>query len=272
MISADLHSHTHFSHGVSSPEEMFAAAREKGLAILGFSEHSPRPAGYDYTREYRDKLAASFDEYAERVQALKDSGETRALLGMEMDWLDGEIDFIKAAIASHDFDYLIGSVHFLDHWGFDDQAGPWQEAPESVNFSRYERYFELWREMLASGLFQIAAHPDLIKIFSVGQFHKWLESRKSRALIEACLLTLKKNGMAMEISSAGLRKPCRELYPGPLIMHLAAKNGLAITFASDAHCAADVARDFPRLAAYARDFGFARQSVFCRGEMSLLPF
>ncbi len=83
---------------------------------------------------------------------------------------------------------------------------------------------------------------------------------------------LKQQGMAMEISSAGLRKPCREIYPCPTLMVLAAKCGVDITFASDAHCVADVGRDFARLANYARAFGFSRQAVFCQGEKTYLPF
>ena len=71
MIRADLHSHTKYSHGADEPEEMFAAANARGLEILGFSEHSPRPQGYDYTHEYREKLAAGFAEYVSRVQDLK---------------------------------------------------------------------------------------------------------------------------------------------------------------------------------------------------------
>lgn len=272
MISADMHSHTHFSHGLSSPEEMYEAARAVGLAILGFSEHSPRPLGYDYSREYRDRLAAGFDEYVLRVRALQERPEMRVLLGMEMDWLDGETEFIKAACAACDFDYIIGSVHFLGRWGFDDTAQAWEEADEKANFARYEHYFELWSGMLASGLFQIAAHPDLIKIFSRQLFHKWLERPSSSAQVDECLAILKKNGMAMEISSAGLRKPCREIYPCPAIMQLAAKRRVDITFASDAHCAEDVGKDFQSLASYAREFGFNRQSVCLRGQITHLPF
>lgn len=272
MIRADLHSHTKYSHGAAEPEEMFAAAVARGIEILGISEHSPRPLGYDYTHEYREKLAAGFSQYVSRVKALKNAPNCRVLLAMEMDWLDGQEEFINKACRSYDFDYLIGSVHFLDHWGFDDGDALWKEADEEQCFSRYERYFGLWKQMLASGTFQIAAHPDLIKIFSVECFHKWLARPQSQEQIADCLEELKRQGMAMEISSAGLRKPCREIYPCPTIMLLAAKCGVEITFASDAHCVADVGMGFARLANYARVFGFRRQTVFCQGEKTFLDF
>ncbi|MDE5879507.1 MAG: PHP domain-containing protein, partial [Desulfovibrio sp.] len=171
-----------------------------------------------------------------------------------------------------DFDYLIGSVHFLGHWGFDDGDEPWRGAGEEECEARYEAYFTAWEAMLASGLFQIAAHPDLIKIYSVGRFHAWLDRPESRARVRRCLTALRDNGMVMEVSSAGLRKACREIYPAPPIMKWAAELGVPVTFASDAHSVRDVGRDFDRLADYARRFGFTRQAIFERGERSLIAF
>lgn len=275
MITADLHTHTRYSHGADSPGDMYAAARAAGLDIIGFSEHSPRPEGFTYRREYRDQLKAHLPDYFREVRALRDNarpGEPRALLAMEMDWLDGEEDFIREACNAADFDYLIGSVHFLGHWGFDDGDEPWREADAEQCEAWYEAYFTAWEAMLASGLFQIAAHPDLIKIYSADRFHAWLARPESRARVRRALTALADTGMAMEISSAGLRKACREIYPAPPIMELAAGIGIPVTFASDAHSVRDVARDFDRLADYARRFGYTQQALFEGGRRSLIPF
>lgn len=274
MIQADLHLHTCFSHGENTPFEMHAAARRANLALIGFSEHSPRPQGYDYTREYRERLAAHMDDYASQVSALKKSPANgpKVLLGMEIDWLENERTFVEKAIAAQDFDYLIGSVHFLGHWGFDDGPGAWDALSQEECERFYEQYFLTWKSMLASGLFQIAAHPDLIKIFSVDRFHIWLERPDGRELVRQCLLTLRERGMSMEISSAGLRKPCHEIYPCPAIMEMAAQLGLRVTPASDAHNTRDVAGAFPELAGYAKSFGFSGQTVFEHGQPTHLPF
>ena len=275
MIKADLHTHTRYSHGADSPKDMYAAAVAAGLEIIGFSEHSPRPEGFTYRREYRDQLKAHLPDYFREVRALRENarpGEPRALLAMEMDWLDGEEDFIRNACQAEDFDYLIGSVHFLGHWGFDDGDEPWRDAGEEQCAAWYEEYFTAWEAMLASGLFQIAAHPDLIKIYSSDRFHAWLARPESRARVRRALTALADTGMAMEVSSAGLRKACREIYPAPPIMELAAGLGIPVTFASDAHSVRDVARDFDRLADYARRFGYTRQALFERGQRAMLPF
>lgn len=277
MITVDLHTHTKYSHGANTPAEMYASALDKGLTLLGFSEHSPRPLGFDYLHEYREQLTRRLPDYAREVLALKaapregDHGPCRVLFGMEMDWLEGQQDYTRAACKAYDFDYLLGSVHFLGRWGFDDGAEPWKNASQEECESRYTAYFTAWEAMIRSGLFNIAAHPDLIKIFSVEQFHIWLAKAESTAQIRRCLTALRDAGMAMEISSAGLRKACREIYPAPPIMALAAELGLPVSFASDAHGVDDVAHGFARLASYAKAFGFREHVFFDKGRMTTLP-
>ena len=274
MILADLHTHTKYSHGGNSPAEMYAAAQARGLEIIGFTEHSPRPLGFDYANEYRDKLTRHLPDYAREVLEIKAAnahGPCRVLFGMEMDWLDGQLDFTRASSTAYDFDYLLGSVHFIGQWGFDDGAQPWKDMSQEECETQYTRYFEAWERMLASGLFNIAAHPDLIKIFSVEQFHVWLAKEESLALVRRGLAALRHSGMSMEVSSAGLRKACREIYPAPPIMAMAAEMGLPISFASDAHVTDDVGYGFARLASYARAFGFREYTVFDRGQRSVYP-
>lgn len=276
MINTDLHLHTLYSHGKNSLFEIHAAAQKKGLQLIGFTEHSPRPLGYDYTHEYREQLQRHFNDYIREVSKLRDNSENAAsckvLLGLEMDWIPAEEDFVRKACGAYAYDYLIGSVHFLGHWGFDDERVPWEKASEAQIFSWYEEYFITWLSMLNTGLFQIAAHPDLIKIFSVQKFHKWLEKKTSRELIQKGLLILKEANMAMEISSAGLRKPCAEIYPCSVIMRMASEMNLNITFASDAHNIDDVGYAFGQLEAYAKKHGFRKQALYKQGQIEYLPF
>lgn len=251
---------------------MHEAACRKGVALIGFSEHSPRPDGFNYTHEYRKKLEESFPRYINEVKDLKGKGACRVLLGLEMDWLAGEEEFIRRACRAHDYDYIIGSVHFLGNWGFDDGCQGWQDCSQEICEERYRQYFTLWRDMLRSGLFQIAAHPDLIKIYSLDQFQLWLQKPEAVVQIRDCLLALRDSGMAMEISSAGLRKACRQIYPAPAIMKIAAELELPVSMASDAHNTEDIGRDFESLAAYARSFGFTEQTVFDHGKKTRVPF
>lgn len=274
MILADLHTHTTYSHGSNTPREIFSAAQDRGLRYIGFTEHSPRPLGFDYTHEYREQLTRHLPDYTREVRELRSAsanGPCHALFGMEMDWLDGQEAFTRASCAASDFDYLLGSVHFIGSWGFDDGADAWKTFSQKECEAQYQAYFEAWERMICSGLFNIAAHPDLIKIFSVESFHVWLAKPKNQALVLRALTALRAQGMSMEISSAGLRKACREIYPAPPVMAMAAALNLPVSFASDAHCAEDVGYGFARLASYARAFGFREYTVFAKGRKILLP-
>lgn len=257
MILTDLHNHTYYSHARDTAADMYAAACDKGLEVFGFSEHSPRPEAYNYPSEYRDRLNAHLLDYVREVTDLKKtSGTCRVLFGMEIDWFEDDEAFVRKACAQFPFDYLIGSTHFLGQWGYDGGPEPWQSKSEAERFDLYTAYFKTWRKMLDTGLFNIAAHPDLIKIFTVSSFHSWIVKEESQRLIRDALEVLKARDMAMEISSAGLRKPCREIYPCAMFMRIAAEVGVRISFASDAHTTSDVAFGFPVLASYAKAFGF----------------
>ncbi len=271
MITADLHSHTLFSHARDSVADMASAASAAGMRIFGFSEHSPRPEGYNYTQEYRERLRAGFPTYLSEVKALRsrweeapeDNKPLRVLLGLEVDWFLAERPFIERMIASErSWDYLIGSVHFLGTWGFDDRKADWDILDDEACFSRYDAYFREEKNMAESGLMDIAAHPDLIKIFSVDRFNRWLDLPGSLDLVAEALAAIKKGGMCMEISAAGLRKPCSEIYPGPKIMAVAADLNLPISFASDGHCVEQLGWKFGELAAYARSFGYSSSRYY----------
>ena len=275
MIRVDLHTHTNHSHARDSVRQMFEAGREKGLLVQGFSEHSPRPEGYDYPSEYRDHLAATFDAYLAEVDELKKEQEASGvtvLLGLEVDWLEKEEAYIRRMVAAHEYDYLIAGIHFLDRWGFDASACDWEKLGREERFHLYGRYYRTMKAMADTRLFQIVAHPDLIKIFSVDDFRRWLALPSSMDLIGDALTAVRDAGMAMEISSAGLRKPCHEIYPGPEILHLARQIGLPITFASDSHATEQVAWNFEELARHAAAEGWKESLVFRQGTVTAVPF
>ena len=275
MIRADLHTHTNHSHARDSVRQMFEAGREKGLLVQGFSEHSPRPAGYDYPSEYRDHLAATFNEYLAEVEELREEQAPQGvtvLLGLEVDWLEEEVPFIRRMVEAHPYDYLIAGIHFLGRWGFDATSCDWDIMSREERFYQYARYYRTMKVMAESRLFNIVAHPDLIKIFSVDDFRRWLALPSSMDLVGDALTAVRDAGMAMEISSAGLRKPCHEIYPGPEILHLAWQIGLPITFASDSHCTEQVAWNFDVLARYAAAEGWKESLVFQHGEVIPLSF
>jgi histidinol-phosphatase (PHP family) len=253
---------------------MFEAACRAGLSIFGFTEHSPRPPEFRYPRDYQEALTRHLPDYAAEVLALKALGRQRGitiLLGLELDYFPGREGFAEEVIRAYPFDYIIGGLHFQGTWGFDFTPEDWTDLGRQERFAIYERYYRDLASMCRSGLFCIAAHPDIVKIFSPDTFRDWLGTQSALDLVREALTALREAGMLMEVSSAGLRRTCNEIHPGPVIMGLARELGVAISFASDAHCANTPAFAFDALARYARDFGYEESFVPAQGRLTPLP-
>jgi histidinol-phosphatase (PHP family) len=268
--------HTSHSHGTADVESMYQAARSRGLAVIGFSEHSPRPDGFVYPSDYREKLARGLPDYLREVREIARRGAAQGvevLLGIEADYIRGREAYTRDFLDGRDFDYVVGGLHFQGAWGFDADKADWERLSRQERFSAYARYYDDMTAMCESGLFHIVAHPDLVKIFTIEDFNLWLDTADAAPLLRRALTAVRDAGMLLEVSSAGLRKPCREIYPGPRIMAVAAELGLRIAFASDAHCVDTPAFAFAELARYAASFGYTYSCIPIRGgDARRMPF
>lgn len=274
MIRADLHNHTLASHGTASAEAMTAAARAAGLAWFGLSEHSPLPEGFRCAL-YKGDLARDFPRYAADVLRLKETAPSdgpHVLLGLELDWLPTRLAYMRELAAAWPFDYVLGSLHYLDGMSVGAIANWSARVSREERHARFAAYFYEMASMARSGLVQVASHPDFIKLRAWEEFHAWLERPESRAPLVTALEALAASGTAMEVSSAGLRQGFAEPYPAPPVMRLARETGVDICFGSDAHAPEDVARGFDLLGAYARSFGFTDSVIFINRERRRLPF
>lgn len=260
MRPIDLHTHTLHSHGRDTVEDMLKSAKEKNVQVLGFTEHDPRPGDFKYPSDYQERLYRQFPIYVQEVKEIieQDTSGVEILLGVEFDYFPGHEPRILNEKQAYNFDFALGSVHFLDAWGFDFTAKDWRGRSFEELGAQYERYFYLVEQMAASGLFDIAAHLDLVKLFSVSDFAAWIQTDGAQTLVNRALQAMGDTGMALEVSSAGLRKPCKEIYPCQSIMKLAAKQKLPIAFASDAHNVGHVAYGFAELVDYVKQFDFSQ--------------
>lgn len=261
MIQADLHSHTALSHGESGAAELLQAAEAANLAYFGISEHSPLPEGFACNL-YTGNLAGGLDDLAAEILDLSaKAGKTKLLLGLELDWIPCKMRHMRELVGSQPFDYVFGSLHFLDGISTGSPKSWAQGQKREYRFGRFAAYFEEMADMAASGLVNIAAHPDFIKLRLWPDFMAWLDLPQSRPHMEKAFNALATNNVAMEVSSAGLRQDFNEPYPAPALMRLAREMDVRICFGSDAHRPADVANNFPKLAEYARSFGFSKYVV-----------
>jgi histidinol-phosphatase (PHP family) len=249
-VIVDYHLHLRDSeeriaHTADGVEPFVETAAVRGVDEIGFTEH------VYYFRQTRalwqlpyqtERCVYDLDAYVGAVVEAKRRG-LPVKLGLEVDYVGARQYELAAILEPYPWDYLLGSVHWLDGLAVDSSpdAGVWVEWPvEQV----WRRYFEALAELAASGHVDVLAHPDLAKIFG---------RRPER--IEYPPLA----GVALEISTNGRYKPVGELYPDP---ELLAAAGLPITLASDAHVPENVGRDFELALELARAAGYETMTVF----------
>lgn len=258
----DLHNHTPLcNHATGTPRALASRAYELGCKYFGFADH----AFMDFEREYRmSEGQIAFYEDLVREVGEEFGGKMEVLLGYEVDFMDNPA-YMDERILSSKCDFLIGSVHFLDLWGFDNPAFIGKYEGKDID-ELYRQYFDAVARSAKSGLFDILGHIDLIKVFD----HRPKGDIKS--LAEPMIKEIKCAGLCVELNSAGWRKPCAELYPGDEIMELLASYDVPITFSSDAHSVEQVGLNMDKTMAKAREFGYHKACVFKERAREFVEF
>ncbi|MDD5157495.1 histidinol-phosphatase [Sulfurimonas sp.] len=219
----DLHNHTPLcNHAEGEISEFIEKAIECGTKYFGFSDHAPMNFDHKYRMDFK-QMEGYENSVLEAKERYKDKIEI--LLGYEVDYLKGYMD---ERVLNANVDYLIGSVHFIDEWGFDNPEFIGNYENQDID-EIWQKYFDAIKEMAESGLFDIVGHLDLIKIF------KFLPNKNIESLAHEALLAIKKANMTLELNIAGFRKPIAQAYPSISLLKEVYKLGIPITFASDAH-------------------------------------
>jgi len=249
-VLTDLHVHLRPDEPGTTAERHFTAAnaeryrtvaQERGIEALGCSEHVYRFAQALDVWEHPLWRASAHDDLDAYVAFLRE--ETDLLVGIEADFVPGREDRMATLLEAREWDYVIGSVHFLgdlavDHEDFD----IWDHRshrPDEV----WERYFETVGEAARSGLFDVLAHPDLIKVWGGRRPRPEGDPRR---FYERAMEGIAESGIAVEVSTAGLRKPVAELYPAQPFLEMIVDAGNPITLSSDAHAPDQLGYRFDR--------------------------
>lgn len=204
------------------------AAREAGVTDLGCAEHMYRftEALQVWRHPFWDEWARDdIDRYCETVAA------SPIKLGIEADFVLGAEDRIADLLSARPFDYVVGSVHFIGDKSLDtEEYTVWDDTsdPDAI----WRRYFETLAEAARSGLFDILAHPDLVKVW--GRAGR-TPSGDPRPYYEPAIEAIAESGIAVEVSTAGLRKGAGEIYPAPAFMEMCVDAGAVFALSSDAH-------------------------------------
>lgn len=243
-----------------------ARARSRAVAEIAVTEHVHR---FSEARDWLDnpwwqgEATEDIDTYCDALVAAREEHGLPVLVGIEMDWLPDRQERIAAFVNGRPFDIVLGSVHWLGAFGVDHPDFPAWDGMSAEAI--WDAYLEQLVAAAQSGLFDVLAHPDLPKVFGHSV------PRSARARWDDVVAAIAETGIAIECSSAGLRKPAAELYPDPGLLGQFCRAGVPVTLASDAHAPQDVARDFPTAAAALRIAGYETITRFTSRQAEQVP-
>jgi histidinol-phosphatase (PHP family) len=243
-------------HTPGAIERYLETAAARGVDEIGFTEHVYYfHQTYEvWTLDYQtERCVYDLDAYCGVVLDAKRRG-LPVKLGLEVDYVGARQERLTELIAGYPWDFLLGSVHWIDGVAVDQEPGLW--AHHSVE-DVWRLYVAALSELASTGSVDVLAHPDLAKIF-----RRLPRGRVLAELYEELADVAARTGVAIEISTAGLRKPVGELYPAPALLRACVERGVPITTASDAHVPAHVGEDFDQALALAREAGCETVSVF----------
>jgi len=277
-VLTDYHVHLRPDEEGSTPERYFTdanveryreAASERGIEELGVAEHIHRFVQSLEIWRHRWYTHWAHDDLDEYREFVRDSG---LKLGIEADYLPGREDRMANLLDGRDWDYVLGSVHFLrddmvDVHGEADWT-PWDVwrsgDPEKV----WRRYFETLGEAARSGLFDVLSHPDLVKVWGDRVPRPEGDLRR---FYEHAIDGIAESDVAVEVSTAGLRKPVREIYPAAPFLELCLEAGRPVALSSDAHLPEQLGHEYERAVEWLRGLGVEEIAVFERRGRRLEP-
>jgi histidinol-phosphatase (PHP family) len=274
-VLTDLHVHLRRDDPNTPASEAFstgnvdryrAVAEERGIAELGVSEHIYRFRQALDVWQHSFWRAEARDDLDEYVGFLRDYTDLR--VGIEADFIAGREDRLANLLDQTELDYVVGSVHFIgdqavDHDGYD----IWEtnaHRPDEV----WRRYFDTLGEAARSGLFDILAHPDLVKVWGPQRPRPEGDLRR---FYDRAMEGIAETRPAIEVSTAGLRKPVGELYPATAFLEMCLEAGCPITLSSDAHEPAHVGYGYERALEVLDSLGVRELAVFERRERRSEP-
>jgi histidinol-phosphatase (PHP family) len=258
------HNHTNWSDGVCTLDEQIEGARKAGLDELGISDHYiMHPSG----RHIRWSMPLErLPDYIDAVSAAARSHTDPVVrLGIEADYFPETIDRLREVLAAQPFDYVIGSVHYVDGFCVDEAAKLWAALSKQQCNEVWSLYWQRVKELAQSKAFDIMAHLDLPKIFDYKASSDLMPNAREAldAIAEA--------GMAIEINTRGWQRPCKEAYPSRKLLGEARRREIPLMINADAHRPDELTRGFEEARQMARESGYTETVLFEKRRMRSVP-
>ncbi len=246
---ADYHIHTSLcNHANGAMKAYVKRAIAVGLSEMGFADHNPLPA--DFNNPYR-MLTDEISSYLEIIDDLRQQFPQIAIrTGIELDYIETAAEFLGNLVAENNFDYVIGSVHYLRD-NSNDQLRYLNELSSADTRQLFDQYFNQLEKAIATGWFDIIGHFDLPRRFWGNMSDESME-RAGQVLEQ-----IKQHDLCLEINTSGFRtKNVEEPFPNLNILKKARALDIPVTLGSDAHQPNDVGSYFQETVALLKQIGF----------------
>jgi histidinol-phosphatase (PHP family) len=259
IYKTDYHVHTTFSDGKADPEEYILKAIQDGIMEIGFSEH----INLCYTNQAWCMDPGRVNEYISFIRKLKkkfSSIEIRT--GLEVDYCPGKEEAIYKFLNGLKLDYVIGSVHNIGDKSVD--GGP--EIYENRDIDElFVTYFDHVIEAVASGLFDIIAHCDLVRIYN------YKPAGNPEPLYRKLAKAMSIHDVAFEVNTNGRNRPLGDFYPDRRFLKIFREENVPVCVNSDAHIPQRVGQFFPEAYALLKEAGFNEMATFKKRERFQVP-
>ena len=268
----NLHTHSYFSDGKSTPEEVVLEAINQGMKVLGFSDHSPVP--------FENSFAIKNDEvqnYISTIKSLKEKYQDQIDIycSMEMDFIPGIVKDFKKTKEELSLDYMIGSVHLVGNdinklWFID---GSKVETYDEGLFNYYngdikkgvKTFFHQYNEMIETEEFDIVGHFDKIKMHNRDRYftenEKWY-----RDLLMETLTLIKEKSLIVEVNTRGIyKKRSEDFYPSTWILPIMCEMNIPVVISTDSHKSEELTLCFKEAEDALKTAGYKETMCFRNG-------
>ncbi|MCC7209448.1 MAG: histidinol-phosphatase [Anaerolineae bacterium] len=267
MITVDYHTHNiRCGHAQGQIEDYIRAAIRLGLTDIGVSDHNPAywlPG--DDPMPTVSMAKSELEGYVDETLRLKAkyAGQINVRLGLECDYVEGMEDACREMLARHPFDYVIGSVHWVQDANIF-HVRRWDGVTDALPI--FAEYYRLIIKSAQSGLFDIVGHSTAMTAFAPKPLADGIE-----ALQDEALAAINDAGLVMEVNTSGFRKMTTEPFPTFRMIAAAHRLGIPLTFSSDSHRPEDVGYARDRIAAYFAQIGLGGLATFAGRQRIMLP-
>jgi len=246
------HVHSRWSDGRATIPEMIAAAENAGLDEIGLSDHFCLTPfrGTNAGEWSMPENGRNLERYVEAVRAAAREARIPVRLGVEADFFPETQAELRNILAGVDWDYVIGSVHYVDRFPIDFSPTPWQALTQEEIDAVFKAYYERMRDLARSGLCDFLGHLDLPKKFG------FTPRASMESAVDEVLKAAADAGVALEMNTAGWDKACGDAYPAAEILHRAREYRIPVVLTADAHRPEEIARHYAEGVRRLREAGY----------------